>query len=345
MMEGNLQPLIEELDSKNLELERARVSTVPPFSSSSSLKWQLVSRQKSQAEQQKREEAENKVRILEERLEKKTREVEKSRADAVMQLLQERQKRHKAQREVDTLKSQSQCKIHEVDSLRTNVKKLSEENLKLRTELANKKKQYEENTQTSNTTWKKTNDELKDTKAQLKSKKEEISQLRIQWEKKLHEEKTNREAAEKEVEKLNKDLKTKRDACKCEAAVHNTSSPSQRSPGPIIEVDLQGKYVRIKNASKEDQHLEGWMLHVQINSKRNIMYTFGKSFKISPGKTLTLWDPNHPPTDLIWQDLRSLSSGDNLQVTLYDNTKKPNQLNQCALKDDNQHSHQAISFF
>lgn len=41
-------------------------------------------------------------------------QVEKSRADAVMQLLQERQKRHKAQREVDTLKSQSQCKIHEV---------------------------------------------------------------------------------------------------------------------------------------------------------------------------------------------------------------------------------------
>lgn len=35
------------------------------------------------------------------------------------------------------------------------------------------------------------------------------SSLSCQWEKKLHEEKTNREAAEKEVEKLNKDLKTK----------------------------------------------------------------------------------------------------------------------------------------
>lgn len=35
------------------------------------------------------------------------------------------------------------------------------------------------------------------------------SSLFCQWEKKLHEEKTNREAAEKEVEKLNKDLKTK----------------------------------------------------------------------------------------------------------------------------------------
>lgn len=41
-------------------------------------------------------------------------QLEESRADAIMQLLQERQKRHKAQKEVDTLKSQSQCKIHEV---------------------------------------------------------------------------------------------------------------------------------------------------------------------------------------------------------------------------------------
>ena len=38
----------------------------------------------------------------------------------------------------------------------------------------------------------------------------------------------------------------------------------------------------------QDQHLEGWLLQVQINSKRNIMYTFNKSFKISPGKTLTV---------------------------------------------------------
>ncbi|XP_073330575.1 uncharacterized protein [Pagrus major] len=321
MMESTLQTLIEELDSKNLELERTGVSTV--LSSSSS--WPLVSRQKFQAElqkfqeeHQKREEAENQVRILEEKLEKKTRELEGNQVDTIMQLLQEKQKRQKAQREVDALKNQSQSKINEVDSLRTRVKKLSEENLKLE----NKKKEYEEKAQAGNTTWKRTNEELKEAKAQVKNMKEEISQLRTQYDNLLWNVKEKGKKAEKDLMTKN----TERGACKCEAAVHNTSSPSQRSTtGPVIEVDPRGKYVRLKNASKEDQHLEGWMLQVLVNNK-NIMYTFEKSFKISPGKILTLWDPNHgihyPPTDLIWKDLHSLSSGDQLQVILFNNTRE-----------------------
>ncbi|XP_078019985.1 uncharacterized protein LOC117245887 isoform X4 [Epinephelus lanceolatus] len=78
-MESNLQTLMETL-SKNMELERSRVTSA--HSSSSASKWPIVSRQKFQEEQQRREDAENKVQILEEKLQTQTKKLESNKQAA-----------------------------------------------------------------------------------------------------------------------------------------------------------------------------------------------------------------------------------------------------------------------
>nr|XP_033465084.1 butyrophilin subfamily 2 member A1-like [Epinephelus lanceolatus] len=78
-MVSNLQILMETL-SKNMELERSRVT--PAHSSSSAVsgqsKWPIVSRQKFQEEQQRREDAENKVKNLMKELQTQIKEWKKN---------------------------------------------------------------------------------------------------------------------------------------------------------------------------------------------------------------------------------------------------------------------------
>ncbi|XP_074480777.1 uncharacterized protein LOC141761341 [Sebastes fasciatus] len=127
-METNLQT---QMESNNMELERSRAA--PVRSSSSGFKWQIVSRQKIQDEQQRRHESENRVQTLEEEMKTKNRELQDeqhrrhqaepevqmkgnelqdntsmlkgNQADIHSQLLQETQRRKDAQREVEKLKN------------------------------------------------------------------------------------------------------------------------------------------------------------------------------------------------------------------------------------------------
>ncbi|XP_074480694.1 uncharacterized protein LOC141761262 [Sebastes fasciatus] len=146
----------------------------------------------------------------------------------------------------------------------------------------------------------KTNEELKETKHQLKIKNEEINQLKGEIEKQLHDEKTKREEAEKEVENPKKEVQTKVNTSRCNVleaddsqSFHQdkSSSASQSSttePLIVIEVDQQGKYIRLRNTSDQ------------------------------------MWVPNYgsnyPPSDLVWKDLKCWSNRDKLQFTLINHT-------------------------
>ncbi|XP_049922682.1 butyrophilin subfamily 3 member A2-like [Epinephelus moara] len=134
--------------------------------------WPLVSRQRFQEEQQRREEAENKVQILEEELQtktaelqdehtrreeagrqvqrkqqelqKKTQELEGNQAETNKQLQQETQQKDRAQSEVQNLKNQLETKTKEKKKKKK--KKESEEKVKtLKDELQNKNTQLEVN--------------------------------------------------------------------------------------------------------------------------------------------------------------------------------------------------------
>ncbi|XP_051271615.1 butyrophilin subfamily 2 member A1-like isoform X2 [Dicentrarchus labrax] len=103
-----------------------------------------------------------------------------------------------------------------------------------------------------------------------------------------------------------------------------TSSASQSSTtAPVVEVDLRGKYIRLRNWSNEEQQLGGWRLEVQLNETESITHTFENSFILQAGNTVTLRAPGYgcryDDIDLVWKDLK-LSPGDILQVALISST-------------------------
>ncbi|XP_038587691.1 butyrophilin-like protein 9 isoform X2 [Micropterus salmoides] len=192
----------------------------------------------------------------------------------------------------------SQLKRH-VDSLPADVQRLSEE-----------KNQIELETKTK---------EIEKLQEETRSKKPEKE---VKKKKGILSMKTRGKKAEKDVKK------PKKQGPECDSPQFqqqddtDSASPQDMSAGHVIEVDVDKSriFIRLRNMSSEDQELGGWMLKVQINNKEPILYTFEKSFKLSPGKPLTMWvqgfGSHFPPTDLKWKDLKSWSPGDKLQVFL-----------------------------
>ncbi|XP_049922572.1 selection and upkeep of intraepithelial T-cells protein 6-like isoform X3 [Epinephelus moara] len=211
-MESNLQTLMETL-SKNMELERSRVT--PAHSSSSA--WPIVSRQKFQEEQQRREGAENKVQILEEKLQSQIKQLEDKEQAAEMKWKKNYEELMKNNNEAI-----SQTKRHEIE-LMADVKKLTEEKQRIQNERQQLQKEMQKQLQLKE-------QEAKEAERGMK----ELADKNIEWQKKLNNERTRREAAEREVEALKKKLKTKPKT--------NESVPVQLGasslPGPVTVPDI-----------------------------------------------------------------------------------------------------------
>ncbi|XP_067435880.1 uncharacterized protein MCAP_0864-like [Thunnus thynnus] len=117
--------------------------------------WQIIKKQTLQDEQQRREEAENKVQTLTEELETKNQQIEAKQTEIKKlqdenkklqmdrdtkinqlkekqdELLKEKQNREKAESEVKNLKDQQSMKGNEIEDKQTEIKKLQDENKKL----------------------------------------------------------------------------------------------------------------------------------------------------------------------------------------------------------------------
>ncbi|XP_039677308.1 lamin-A-like [Perca fluviatilis] len=207
-----------------------------------------------------------------------------------------------------------------------------------------------------NTKWKNTNDELKQAKQDLKSRNEEISTLKrelwdeqkkkeetekalaelmaknMECQQQLQEEKTKRGKAEENLKKLQEENKVHES--KVEVREHEdfksekdkTGSANQSSAtGPVIvhEVGRNGKFIHLRNTSREDQELGEWNLEMQINDTQPITYTFPKKFKLKSEQIVNIVVPgygkDHHPIDLMWRDLKSWTPGDKLTFTLTTN--------------------------
>ncbi|XP_049922574.1 lamin-L(I)-like isoform X5 [Epinephelus moara] len=104
-----------------------------------------------------------------------------------------------------------------------------------------------------------------------------------------------------------------------------TSQDSATGPITVDEVELKGEYVRLSNTSDKAQELKDWELHIQVNNRKPIVYKFSSSFILVAGNTVTIWSSDHParndpPTDLVWQNQKSWGTGEQLLVTVYNNT-------------------------
>ncbi|XP_075287921.1 lamin-B3 isoform X1 [Opisthocomus hoazin] len=88
----------------------------------------------------------------------------------------------------------------------------------------------------------------------------------------------------------------------------------------IEEIDADGKFVRLKNNSDEDQPLHGWVLRRRLESVSDVTYKFPSQFTLQAGQVVTIWGAaagvSPGPSDLVWKSQKSWGTGDNICVTL-----------------------------
>ncbi|MBN3290107.1 LAML3 protein, partial [Polypterus senegalus] len=95
----------------------------------------------------------------------------------------------------------------------------------------------------------------------------------------------------------------------------------------IDEIDLDGKFIKLRNNSEEDQPLGGWILRRSLGTAADINYAFPSRFVLGSGQTVTIWAagagvvPN-PPTNLVLRGQASWGKGDDLKITLLNSNKE-----------------------
>ncbi|XP_033970199.1 prelamin-A/C-like [Trematomus bernacchii] len=292
---------VKEAEVQQLQEEGQRMETsLQTLMGEVELKWPLVSRQKFEEEQQ-REEAEKKVHILEETLQKKLQE--RDQTELNWTIIDEELKKAKSHLDSkDTKISQLQRHVDELladnQSLR-DVKQISED---VQKELAAIRKELQERDQTE-LNWTIADEDLKKAKSDLDSKDRELSQLQ-----------RHSQAGHFEGSDHSRSVEPP-----CPPPNTQTSDS-----GFNIEVNQHGKYIRLINSSTEDKDLGEWELQLQVNNNHPIMHRFDKSFNLRAGGFVTMWAAgygcNYYNTDLKWKDLKSWSSGDSLKFSLYSHT-------------------------
>nr|XP_033776483.1 lamin-L(III)-like isoform X2 [Geotrypetes seraphini] len=93
----------------------------------------------------------------------------------------------------------------------------------------------------------------------------------------------------------------------------------------VDEIDPDGKFVRIKNNSNEDQPLHGWFLKRRLGSLAEITYKFPSRFILKACRSVTIWGAGasvspRSPSDLVWKTQRSWGAGHTVEVGLFDDT-------------------------
>ncbi|NXT24311.1 LAML3 protein, partial [Syrrhaptes paradoxus] len=88
----------------------------------------------------------------------------------------------------------------------------------------------------------------------------------------------------------------------------------------IEEIDTDGKFVRLKNNSDEDQPLHGCVLRRHLGSVSDVTYKFPSQFILQAGQVVTIWSAtagvSPGPRDLVWKSQKSWGTEDNISVTL-----------------------------
>ncbi|XP_051499323.1 lamin-B1 [Apus apus] len=88
----------------------------------------------------------------------------------------------------------------------------------------------------------------------------------------------------------------------------------------IEEIDVDGKFIQLKNTSKQDQPMGGWEMIRKIGNS-SVSYRFTLRYTLKAGQTVTIWASNsgvdaNPPSDLIWKNQTSWGTGEDVKVVL-----------------------------
>lgn len=91
----------------------------------------------------------------------------------------------------------------------------------------------------------------------------------------------------------------------------------------IIESDLKGNFIKLQNASDQDQALGGWNLKRQVDNGDEISYKFSAKYILKAGKEVTIWSsgsghPQNAPSDLVFKSQKTWGTGKEVVSTLVD---------------------------
>ncbi|NXV80989.1 LMNA protein, partial [Atlantisia rogersi] len=89
----------------------------------------------------------------------------------------------------------------------------------------------------------------------------------------------------------------------------------------VEEVDLEGRFVRLRNKSNEDQAMGNWQIKRQNGDDPPITYRFPPKFTLKAGQVVTIWASgagatHSPPSNMVWRAQNSWGSGDSLRTAL-----------------------------
>ncbi|CAH6779254.1 Lmnb2 [Phodopus roborovskii] len=89
----------------------------------------------------------------------------------------------------------------------------------------------------------------------------------------------------------------------------------------IDEVDLEGRFVRLKNSSDKDQAMGNWRIKRQVLEGEDIAYKFTPKYVLRAGQTVTVWAAgagvvHSPPSTLVWKSQSSWGSGESSRTVL-----------------------------
>ncbi|XP_072453315.1 lamin-B1 isoform X2 [Notamacropus eugenii] len=88
----------------------------------------------------------------------------------------------------------------------------------------------------------------------------------------------------------------------------------------IEKIDVDGKFISLKNTSEQDQPMGGWEMIRKIGDT-SVSYKYASRYVLKAGQTVTIWAANagvtaSPPTDLIWKNQNSWGTGEDVKVIL-----------------------------
>ncbi|XP_006895829.1 PREDICTED: prelamin-A/C isoform X2 [Elephantulus edwardii] len=89
----------------------------------------------------------------------------------------------------------------------------------------------------------------------------------------------------------------------------------------VEEVDEDGKFVRLRNKSNEDQSMGNWQIKRQNGDDPLMSYRFPPKFTLKAGQVVTIWAAgagatHNPPTDLVWKAQNTWGCGNSLRTAL-----------------------------
>ncbi|KAK2504683.1 hypothetical protein MC885_005355 [Smutsia gigantea] len=105
------------------------------------------------------------------------------------------------------------------------------------------------------------------------------------------------------------------------SSFHLAQQASASGSVSIEEIDLEGRFVQLRNSSDKDQSLGNWRVKRQLAGGEEIAYKFTPKYVLRAGQTVKVWAAgagvaHSPPSTLVWKSQNSWGTGESFRTIL-----------------------------